>query len=39
MNDTPIYSSREMNSYRMNRINEITTVMEKPPENTKLCFV
>lgn len=28
-----------MNSYRMNRINEITTVMEKPPENTKLCFV
>jgi hypothetical protein len=27
-----------MNSYRMNRINEITTAMEKPPENTKLCL-
>jgi len=32
------YTTAGMNSYRMNRINEITTAMEKPPENTKLCL-
>lgn len=33
-NGTPIYNSRGINSYRMNKINEIT----KTPENTKLCL-
>jgi hypothetical protein len=34
-NDTPIYNSREINSYRMNKINEIT----KPPEKHKTMLV
>ena len=34
-NDTPIYNSREINSYRMNKINEITN----PPRKHKTMLV